>query len=222
MNVRWSFLNLGEELCPAGRDRERIIIYMSGSETKIIRTTTWSAGPGCHGGCGVLAHIKDGKLVKLEGDPDHPWNHGPWQALRQGPRNDPVYGKPASLEETAQAGGKKGRGDPDPLVEIHPETAAERGIGDGEWVWVENWMGRARFKAKLTLVTPRWMVMATHAWWMPEKKASEPTLYGTWEHNINMLMPMAEQGKDGLGTPLKHSLCRIYKAAWEEARIGSE
>ncbi|NHZ70156.1 MAG: hypothetical protein GWP18_00770, partial [Proteobacteria bacterium] len=28
--------------------------------------TTWSAGPGCHGGCGVLAHIKDGRLVKIE------------------------------------------------------------------------------------------------------------------------------------------------------------
>ena len=31
---------------------------------EIVRTTTWSAGPGCHGGCGVLAHIKDGKLVR--------------------------------------------------------------------------------------------------------------------------------------------------------------
>ena len=49
---------------------------MQDHETKIVRTTTWSAGPGCHGGCGVLAHIRDGKLVKLEGDPDHPWNQG--------------------------------------------------------------------------------------------------------------------------------------------------
>ena len=49
---------------------------MDNHRRKIVRTTTWSAGPGCHGGCGVLAHIKDGKLVKLEGDPDHPWNQG--------------------------------------------------------------------------------------------------------------------------------------------------
>jgi hypothetical protein len=47
---------------------------MSKSKTKIMRTTTWSAGPGCHGGCGVLAHVKDGKLIKIEGDPTHPWN----------------------------------------------------------------------------------------------------------------------------------------------------
>jgi len=44
--------------------------------TRIVKTTTWSPGPGCHGGCGVLAHIKDGKLVKIEGDPDHPMNQG--------------------------------------------------------------------------------------------------------------------------------------------------
>ncbi len=112
--------------------------------------------------------------------------------------------------------------DPDPLVEIHPETAAKNDIGDGEWVWVENWMGRARFRAKLTLVVPTWMVMATHAWWMPEKDGAEPNLYGTWEHNINLLMPMGEQGKDGLGAPIKHSLCRIYKVSEKEMSYGKE
>jgi len=46
------------------------------NEVRIVKTTTWSAGPGCHGGCGVLAHIRNGKLIKIEGDPDHPWNQG--------------------------------------------------------------------------------------------------------------------------------------------------
>ncbi len=49
---------------------------MKKKDVRVVRTTTWSAGPGCHGGCGVLAHIADGKLVKIEGDPDHPWNQG--------------------------------------------------------------------------------------------------------------------------------------------------
>jgi len=30
--------------------------------------------------------------------------------------------------------------DPDPVVEIHPKTAAQNNIGNGEWVWVENWI----------------------------------------------------------------------------------
>jgi len=49
---------------------------MSSAGTKIMRTTTWSAGPGCHGGCGVLAHVKDGKLLKIEGDPSTPGTRG--------------------------------------------------------------------------------------------------------------------------------------------------
>jgi anaerobic selenocysteine-containing dehydrogenase len=30
----------------------------------------------CHGGCGVLLHVRDGELVKVEGDRDSPLNHG--------------------------------------------------------------------------------------------------------------------------------------------------
>ena len=37
------------------------------SAEKIVRTTAWSPGPGCHGGCGVKLHVKEGKLVKVEG-----------------------------------------------------------------------------------------------------------------------------------------------------------
>jgi anaerobic selenocysteine-containing dehydrogenase len=106
--------------------------------------------------------------------------------------------------------------DPDPLLEIHPDTANDYGIGNGEWVWVENWMGRAKFRAKVTRVVPRWMVMAAHGWWFPEREGAEPSLYGTWESNINLLLPMNAQGKDGLGAPIKHSMCRIYKVGARE------
>ncbi len=49
---------------------------MKEDDVKIIRTTTWSPGPGCHGGCGILVHVKNEKVIKVEGDPDHPWNQG--------------------------------------------------------------------------------------------------------------------------------------------------
>ncbi|UCB49533.1 MAG: molybdopterin-dependent oxidoreductase [Deltaproteobacteria bacterium] len=101
--------------------------------------------------------------------------------------------------------------DPDPLVEIHPDTARELGIGEGEWVWIENWLGRCRFRAKVTLVVPPWMVMAAHGWWFPEEPGPEPSLFGVWKSNINQLIPMGCQGKDGLGAPIKHMLCRVYK-----------
>jgi anaerobic selenocysteine-containing dehydrogenase len=43
---------------------------------KIVKTTVWSAGPGCHGGCGAKLHVRDGKVVKVEGDENHPWSQG--------------------------------------------------------------------------------------------------------------------------------------------------
>ncbi|MDO9351937.1 MAG: molybdopterin-dependent oxidoreductase, partial [Deltaproteobacteria bacterium] len=41
-------------------------------EVKKIRTACRS----CHGGCGVIAHVKDGRVIKVEGDPDSPISHG--------------------------------------------------------------------------------------------------------------------------------------------------
>lgn len=42
----------------------------------VTRTTVWSA-PGCHEGCGVFVYTdKDGNFIKLEGDPENPFNRG--------------------------------------------------------------------------------------------------------------------------------------------------
>ncbi len=106
--------------------------------------------------------------------------------------------------------------DPDPVVEIHPDTARAHNISNGEWVWVENWLGKCKLKAKVTLVVPRWMVMAAHGWWFPEEPGEEPSLFGVWKSNINQLIPMGYQGKDGLGAPIKHLLCKIYKVSQRE------
>lgn len=39
---------------------------------KLVRTTC----RGCEADCGVLVHVKDGKVIKIEGDPVHPKNRG--------------------------------------------------------------------------------------------------------------------------------------------------
>jgi anaerobic selenocysteine-containing dehydrogenase len=106
--------------------------------------------------------------------------------------------------------------DPDPVVEIHPDTAKAHNIKNGEWVWVENWLGRCKLKAKVTPVVPKWMVMAAHGWWFPKKPGAEPSLFGVWESNVNQLIPMGSQGKDGLGAPIKQLLCRLCKVDGEE------
>ncbi len=40
--------------------------------SKILKSTCY----GCHGGCSVLLHVENERLVKVEGDPDGPLNHG--------------------------------------------------------------------------------------------------------------------------------------------------
>lgn len=105
--------------------------------------------------------------------------------------------------------------EPDPIVEIHPKTAKHYGIKNGEWVWVENWLGKIKVKAYVTpIVHPR-MVMADHAWWYPERPGAEPSLFGVWEVNVNQLIPMNHVGKSGHGSPLKCMLCKIYKMEGE-------
>jgi anaerobic selenocysteine-containing dehydrogenase len=41
-------------------------------EVKKLRTACRQ----CHGGCGVIAHVQDGKVIKVEGDPNSPISHG--------------------------------------------------------------------------------------------------------------------------------------------------
>ena len=40
---------------------------------------------------------------------------------------------------------------PDPIVEIHPDTAAKEGIQEGDWVIIESRRGKVRQRAKLAL-----------------------------------------------------------------------
>lgn len=99
---------------------------------------------------------------------------------------------------------------PDPELQIHPETAARYGIRDGEWVWIENSMGRCKQRARVTPVMDPRVVNADHGWWFPEKQAEEPSLFGVWESNINLLVPSI-CGRSGFGGNYKSLLCKIYR-----------
>mgnify|MGYP000850276035 FL=1 len=101
---------------------------------------------------------------------------------------------------------------PDPIMEIHPDTAKKLGISEGDWVVIENPFGKAKERAHVTpAIDPR-VVHAEHGWWYPEKPADEPSLYGVWESNINTLIPHKHIGKLGFGAPFKSILCKVYKA----------
>ena len=97
---------------------------------------------------------------------------------------------------------------PWPLMEIHPDTAAKYGIKDGDWVWMEGPMGRAKRKAKLTPQMDRRMVSCDHGWWFPEGDPEK--FYDVFDLNINNTLPWIP-GKSGFGSNYKSSICKIYK-----------
>lgn len=101
---------------------------------------------------------------------------------------------------------------PFPITQIHPDTAKRYGIEDGDWIWIENRHGKCRQKAEVTLgIDPR-VVHAEHGWWYPEKSGAEPSLFGVWESNINLLTTACQAGPTGTGAPYKNQLCKIYKS----------
>lgn len=100
---------------------------------------------------------------------------------------------------------------PDPIVELNPETAARLGIIEGDWVNIENMLGKCKMRAHLTPCIHPKVVHAQHGWWFPEQEGEEPNLYGVWKSNINSLMPHKQIGKLGFGAPLKQMICKVNK-----------
>ncbi|MEM3551336.1 MAG: molybdopterin-dependent oxidoreductase [Candidatus Bathyarchaeia archaeon] len=102
---------------------------------------------------------------------------------------------------------------PDPIVEIHPETAAEHGIKDGDWVWIETAMKKGekvKLKAKLTLGVHPKVVSAQAFWWFPERR--EDIISSCLESNINVLYSRKGPYDPVTGaTLINGALCRIKK-----------
>jgi len=96
---------------------------------------------------------------------------------------------------------------PDPLVEIHPLTAASLGVGDGDWVYIETPHGRVKMRAKLFDGIARDVVSAQHAWWFPE---GEPPEYGWKKSSANLLFGDMTYDPETGSESLRSALCKIY------------
>jgi anaerobic selenocysteine-containing dehydrogenase len=96
---------------------------------------------------------------------------------------------------------------PDPVVEIHPDTAGSLGIGDGTEVWIENHHGKIRMNARLFDGIAPDVVSAQHGWWFPEEDAPE---YGWKKSNLNLLFGEPEFDPDIGSESLRTNLCKVY------------
>ena len=102
------------------------------------------------------------------------------------------------------------RSHPDPIADIHPDLAAEHGIEDRDWIWIETRRGKIRQKAKITDgIDPR-VVNIEFGWWFPERKTLDR---GIWQSNANVLTDQEPPYDPAMGTyQLRALLCRISKA----------
>ena len=102
---------------------------------------------------------------------------------------------------------------PDPLTEIHPDTAKDLGIDDGDWVYIETLRGVIKQRVKLTSGIHPKVVNVQHGWWFPEQPAQEPWLHGLWESNVNVLTMDDPDACDRLGGGYvcRALLCTVYK-----------
>jgi anaerobic selenocysteine-containing dehydrogenase len=102
---------------------------------------------------------------------------------------------------------------PDPIVQIHPDTASRLGINEGDWVWIETARGRIEQKCRLFEgIDPR-VVHVQHGWWFPEEDGADPSLHGVWKSNSNVLTdddPEVCNPVSG-GWALRTMLCKVYK-----------
>ncbi|MCX6012182.1 MAG: molybdopterin oxidoreductase, partial [Chloroflexi bacterium] len=100
---------------------------------------------------------------------------------------------------------------PEPVINIHPDTAHKLGIKDDDWVYIETKRGKIKQKAVLSSeVDPR-VVIADYGWWFPERK--DDSMFGWTESNINMLTDIQPPYNREMGsTNLRGILCRVTKA----------
>lgn len=101
---------------------------------------------------------------------------------------------------------------PNPIVEIHPQTALKLGIADGDWVWIETHVGKIKQRARTTTILDPRVVAAQHDWWYPEKPEAEPSLYGVWESSINVVVDDDPEMLDQLMGCWQQTglLCKVY------------
>jgi len=101
---------------------------------------------------------------------------------------------------------------PEPYIEIHPDTAKEAGIAEGDLVWLETPQVRGeriKLKTRLTTDVHLRVVHAPHGWWFPEKPGPE---HGCFDSNVNVVLSGDPPREPVCGSArTRGTLCKIYK-----------
>ncbi len=107
------------------------------------------------------------------------------------------------------------RSERDPRIDMHPETAAARGVADGDWVELVTPHGRARMRARFVdSIDPR-VVLARVGWWQACDDLSLEGYDAEADDGANLNRAIGNDDYDPIGgcVPHKSYLCEIRKTA---------
>lgn len=106
--------------------------------------------------------------------------------------------------------------EPQPRVQVHPDTATRFGLKQGETARIETASGAIEQKVEITDRLQPDVVCAAHGWWFPELGAHRPVSWKT--ANLNSLTSVHGLGRQ-FGTPrLRGIPCRLEAVDRENAR----
>jgi anaerobic selenocysteine-containing dehydrogenase len=103
----------------------------------------------------------------------------------------------------------------EPQVELHPDTARERGIAAGDWVRLETPHGGVRARAKLNTSLDPQVVCGQHGWWQGCDELDLPG-YPPFDGdtaNLNLVLRQRPSDPISGSSPLRASVCDVAPLA---------
>jgi anaerobic selenocysteine-containing dehydrogenase len=106
---------------------------------------------------------------------------------------------------------------PEPEIYLNEKTARAAGLSEGEWVAVENQLGRIEAKLAIKDAMPDDLVRVPHGWWKPEMAQGRGQLSGAHKYADSQLCRDDDDYLDReQGIPhLKGIPCRVVRLTTE-------
>jgi anaerobic selenocysteine-containing dehydrogenase len=96
----------------------------------------------------------------------------------------------------------------DPEIELHPEAAAARGIGAGDWVRLQTATGAMRARAHLNATLDPRVVVGEHGWWQASREADAPGYDPFSADGSNFNLTVDPSARDPISGTISHRASR--------------
>jgi anaerobic selenocysteine-containing dehydrogenase len=107
--------------------------------------------------------------------------------------------------------------EPDPVAELSRETAASRGIREGDWLVIMTPHGRVRARARLNPTLADGIVAAQHGWWQACPELDLPGYNAVDPDGANINLAIGVDATDPVSGAASHRCypCQIEKLAFD-------